>query len=89
MVGMTERIANLVCCCMPLTERDLSLRRLMCISEFLSRQRCWRDGHAADDSFQPALIFGISVDRLSMQAVMHDISALLAMALWQPSPQTI
>jgi len=23
MAGMTERIANAVCCCMPLTERDL------------------------------------------------------------------
>jgi hypothetical protein len=23
MAGMTERIANAVCCCMPFTERDL------------------------------------------------------------------
>jgi hypothetical protein len=25
MAGMTERTANAVCCCMPLTERDLKV----------------------------------------------------------------
>ncbi len=38
MAGMTERIANAVCCCMPLTERDLSFHKGIEVSDAIE---CW------------------------------------------------
>jgi hypothetical protein len=61
-------------------------------AHLLSRRRRWGDGYAADSSPQPPPIGGISINPgggAGMQALMNDITALLALAMRQPNPEPI